>query len=182
MKPHEQRNEFIRLRAEGKSYTAISKHLSISKDTCGKWERDLQAQISRHKADQLQELYDSYYMVKEARIKRLGETLNAINEALDQKDLTELSPDKLLDYKLKYTEVLRGEYVDIETIKPLKGEYTSKDILNSFTDLLRRVQMGTITPEQATKESAVLANMLKAYEQSEVKDKLDAIDFVLRGR
>jgi len=41
-------------------------------------------------------------MVKEACITQLGETLNHINKALDQKDLNELSPDRLLDYKLKY--------------------------------------------------------------------------------
>lgn len=33
MKPNDQRNEFIRLRAEGKSYTAIGKELNISKAT-----------------------------------------------------------------------------------------------------------------------------------------------------
>lgn len=33
MKPNDQRNEFIRLRAEGKSYPAIGKELNISKAT-----------------------------------------------------------------------------------------------------------------------------------------------------
>jgi len=41
MKPQENRLEFIRLRAEGNSYTSISKELNISKDTCSRWEQEL---------------------------------------------------------------------------------------------------------------------------------------------
>lgn len=73
MKPQEQKAEFIRLRAEGKSYSFIAGCLDISKSTCTSWEREFKSQIAELKAEQLNELYDSYYMTREARIRKLGE-------------------------------------------------------------------------------------------------------------
>lgn len=102
MKPQEQKTEFIRLRAEGRSYSYIADTLHISKSTCSSWERELQDAIAELKQEQLNELYNSYAMTKEARVKKLGETLNGINEALDAVDLKEIPAEKLLDFKLKY--------------------------------------------------------------------------------
>ena len=38
MKPQEVKQEYIKLRAEGKSYSFIADKLHISKSTCTKWE------------------------------------------------------------------------------------------------------------------------------------------------
>ena len=112
MKPTELKQEYIRLRAEGKSYSFIAEQLHISKSTCTKWERDLAAEIDELKRAELAELYESYNMTKQARIRKLGDTLGKINEALEQADFSEVDPAKLLDFKLKYTEALKGEYVE----------------------------------------------------------------------
>ena len=112
MKPQETKTEFIKLRAEGKSYSYIAEALHISKSTCTAWETELKDAIAELKQEQLNELYNSYYMTKEARIKKLGETLDEINTALTGRDLSELPPEKLLDFKLKYTEALKEEYID----------------------------------------------------------------------
>lgn len=182
MKPQEQRVNFIKLRAEGKSYHAISKKLNISKDTCSRWEQELKGQISELKAEQLQELYDSYYMVREARISQLGDTLNNINEALSKKDLEELPPDKLLDFKLKYMETLKGEYIELNNITPINPDYDAKDILNTLGEVLNGLRDGSISPEQATRESQLIGNILKAYDMVELKNRLDAIEAVIGGR
>ena len=88
MKPQETKTEFIRLRAEGRSYSYIADILHISKSTCTEWERELKAQIAELRQEQLNELYSSYAMTKEARIKKLGDTLESINTALDGADLS----------------------------------------------------------------------------------------------
>jgi len=67
------------LRAEGKSYSAIAEQLHISKSTCTAWERELKDNIAELKQEQLEELYNSYFMTKEARIRKLGDTLENIN-------------------------------------------------------------------------------------------------------
>ena len=73
-KPHEVKTQFIQLRAEGQSYSKIAKELNISKSTCTAWERELQAQIQELKANSYRNYTRSYYMTKEARVKRLGNT------------------------------------------------------------------------------------------------------------
>lgn len=182
MKPQEQKADFIRMRAEGKSYTIIAETLNISKSTCTSWERELKDQIAQLKGEQLEELYTSYFMTKEARIKKLGETLGQINTALDGVNLKAIPPEKLLDFKLKYMEALKEEYIDISPTYKLGANFQPQDILTALGDLLNRIRAGEVTAEQANRESTVIANLLKAYETVEVKEKLDTLEAIIGGR
>ncbi len=182
MKPQELKNEFISMRAQGKSYSAIAETLHISKSTCTTWERELKSQIAELKQEQLNELYDNYYMTKEARIRKLGDTLEGINDALADADLSEVPPEKLLDFKLKYTEALKGEYTGTVTAFYFKDRIEPLDIVAALGDLLNRVRAGDITNEQAGRESLVLSNLLKAYDAVELKAKLDALEAIVGGR
>ena len=182
MKPQEQKTEFIRLRAEGRSYSYIADTLHISKSTCTAWERELKNAIAELKQEQLNELYSSYYMTKEARIKKLGETLNRINEALEAVDLSEIPAEKLLDFKLKYTEALKEEYTGTGKPYSFSEKIEPKEIVEALGDLLERIRAGEVTAEQASRESTVIANLLKAYDTVEVKAKLDALEAIVEGR
>lgn len=181
MKPAELKKEYIRLRAEGKSYSYICEQLHISKSTCTKWEKALAAQIDELKRAELAELCESYSMTKEARIKKLGDTLDKINAALEQADFTAVDPAKLLDFKLKYTEALKGEYIGTKAAIELEN-VDAKSIVAALADLLNRVRAGDITTEQAQKESGILAQLLKAYDTVEVKAKLDELEAIIGGR
>lgn len=122
-------------------------------------------------------------MTKEARIKKLGETLDRVNTALDRADLSQIPPEKLLDYKLKYTEALKGEYTGIGTPYKFNADRIEpKDIVTALGDLLNRVRAGEVPPEQASKESTVIANLLKAYDTVEVQAKLDALESLVGNR
>lgn len=182
MKPSDTKAEFIRRRAEGKSYSVISKELEIAKDTCSKWEKELKDEIARLKGEQLAELYDSYYMTREARIKKLGDTLDNINTALATSDLAQLPPDKLLDFKLKYTEALKAEYIPTGQPHTLPAEFGADDILAALGDLLNRLRSGELTDGQASRESMVLSNLLRAYDAVELKTKLEALEAVIQSR
>jgi hypothetical protein len=182
MKPQAQKMEFIKLRAEGKSYSNIAGTLHISKSTCTAWERELKGAIAELKQEQLNELYSSYYMTKEARIKKLGDTLDNINTALDEADLTQIPPEKLLEYKLKYTEALKGEYTGSGTPYQFTDRLDPKEIVIALGDLLNRIRAGEVTAEQANRESTVIANLLKAYDTVEVKTKLDALESIVGSR
>lgn len=181
MKTTEDKLTFIEKRGQGKSYSIISKELSLSKDTCWKWEQELKEEIAQYKGEQLQELYTAYYMTKEARIKRIGDTLTQIETALSKKDLEELTPDKLLDFKLKYTEALKAEYIEINQT-PINKDYNAKDILLSMADLFNRTRAGQTTPEQAGRESLILSGILRAYEASILEEKLKLMEATLKGR
>ena len=90
MAPLEAKTEFIRMRAEGKSYRKIAEALHISRSTCGEWEQEFKEDIARMKQDQLNDLYEAYYMTKQARIEKLGHALQRINTALDGADFRAL--------------------------------------------------------------------------------------------
>ena len=182
MKPNDQKNEFIRLRAEGKSYTAIGKELSISKATCTAWERELTAEIAEKKKEQLEEMYQAYYMTREARITKLGQALESIEDALSKADLTQVSPEKLLDYKLKYMEALKQEFIDTTPAIPLEDSFNPRDIIVVLADLLKRIRNREINLDQASRETMVITNILKAYETVELKAKLEMLEDIVGSR
>lgn len=182
MKPAELKQEYIRLRAEGRSYSYIADKLHISKSTCTNWEQELGAEIAQLKREELNTLYETYSMKKEARIKKLGDTLDRVENALDAVDLTEVAPEKLLDFKLKYTEALQREYIGLEPAFKLGDTIDASDIVTALGDLLNRVRAGEVTTEQASRESLILGNLLKAYEATELKAKLEELEAIVGNR
>lgn len=183
MLPVDTQTEFIRLRAEGLSYRKICDQLAISKSTCSTWEQKYKNEIAELKAEQLTSLYNEYSMTREARIKKLGNTLERIDEALDNIDFTEVPPEKLLDYKLKYTEALQELY--IPTAQPIafnKDNANPQEILNILADLINRVRAGEITDGQARREGVAITNLLKAYETLEVRAKVEFLGALIDAR
>ena len=182
MRPQEDRVKFVQMRAEGKSYDYIAKALSMSKSTCQEWEQQLKEAIADLKREQLAELYEQYHMTREARITRLGDTLASINDALDNVDLSTVPPERLLDFKLKYTEALKEEYIALTPGRDLGKDFNAHDVLNSIGDLLDRIRAGEVTAEQAGRESMVFANLLKAYDAVAIQPRLDALEAIIAGR
>jgi hypothetical protein len=182
LKSQETKTEFIKLRACGKSFNYIAKELNISKSTCSSWEKELKEAIAELKQEQLNELYDAYFMTKEARIKKLGGILDKIDDTLEKADLAEVPLEKLLDFKLKYTEALKIEYVQTANISKFNGEVTADGILKALGGLLERVQSGEVSQEQANRESTILANLLKAYDAVELQAQLDTLKATLDSR
>lgn len=182
MKPQETKLEFVRLRAEGQSYDKIAEALHISKATCTAWERELKADIARLQQEGLNELYTSYGMAKEARIRRIGDTLQRIDTALEEADLTTVAPERLLDFKLKYTQALREEFTGLTPPPAMESGGTPEEVQAAFTDIYTRVRRGDITADQAAQEAKTLSAILTAYQAVETKERVDAIDAIINGR
>lgn len=163
MKPTEKKTEFIRLRAEGRSLRAIAEEIGVSKSTLSEWEKKLRAEVDRLRAENLEELYSSYGMAKEARIRRLGDTLRRIDTALDAVDLSALSPEKLLDYKLKYQAALKEEY-RAGTGADVSGE--AEETLEALRSLYRRTSAGETSLPEAKIELAILDHVVDGYERA----------------
>lgn len=182
MKPQETKLEFVRLRAECQSYDKIAEALHISKATCTAWERELKADITRLQQEGLNELYTSYGMAKEARIRRIGDTLQRIDTALEEADLTTVAPERLLDFKLKYTQALREEFTGLTPPPAMEAGGTPEEVQAAFTDIYTRVRRGDITADQAAQEAKTLSAILTAYQAVETKERVDAIDAIINGR
>lgn len=170
------------MRAEGQSYGKIAEALHISKATCTAWEREMKAEITRLQQEKLNELYSSYGMTKEARIRRIGETLRRIDAALQEADLSAIAPERLLDFKLKYSQALREEFTGTTQPPEFANGGTPEEVQAAFTDIYTRVRRGDITADQAGEELKALASMLKAYQAIELDERIDAIDTIINGR
>jgi len=172
--------KFVELRAKGEPYSKIAKKLKVSSGTLTAWNRELSKEIAEAKAEKLRELYDSYFMVKEARIKQLGDTLKQVNAALNKKDLAELNTGQLLEFKLRLIQELQSEYIDLDT--ETNTELNAETILVELLNLLRRLREGNINTGMASRETYILVNAMKAYENTTIEQKLEKIQSLLEGR
>ena len=162
------KNDFILLRAEGRSYSFITQKLAISKTTCIKWNKELEEKILEQKKDNLTELYKTYNLTKEARIERLGTTLQKIDSALEKVDYSTIAPEKLLDFKLKYTQALKDEY------KPFNMAYREMlncdDYIIELKALLTNIRsddyFNKLSTEQLNNELLLLREIKKATQEA----------------
>lgn len=164
---------FVQARAEGKSYSAIAKELGISKATCTKWSKDLEQEIASLKDEQLNELYQAYSMTKAARIKKLGDTISAIDDALAKKDLSEIPAEKLLDLSLKYHAALNAEY--IEPVKSV-DDASPDGMLEAYRELYEDAKRGTYTPAEINAQMAILEKRRKLAQVDHSLDFLESFN------
>lgn len=182
MKPQEYKEEFILMRAEGKSFETISKELGISKGTCHRWEEELKHKITVAKQESMNGLYERYGATREARIKKLGGVLERLEGAIENADFSMMTPKELLELKLKYTAALKEEYVPPIPEEALPERMDGNEIMKQLKILLDRVRSGELSTEQANRESAVLVNIIKAYEHTQLQERLDVLEAVVGSR
>lgn len=171
MKSTAVKGEFIQRRAEGQSYDTIAQALKISKSTCSAWEAELGAQIALRKQQELNDLYNQYGLVKAARIKRLGDTLAKIDEAIEATDLTKIPPEKLLRLKLEYARELRDEYKgSADALLPDEGSATDSNIYFVLVNIYNRLSSGEISVQQAKVELEALQQLKGAFDRATSQD------------
>lgn len=112
----ELQQQFIELRAKGWSYAKIARRLKVAKGTLANWSQELEEEIASLKAMELEALYERYFLLKEARIKLLGQQLRKIQQELKGRDLADVPTEKLLELELKYLERLLEEFVDVRPL------------------------------------------------------------------
>lgn len=180
MKDTQTKRDFIKARAEGKSYSTITKELGIAKATCASWERSLKEDIDALRQAQLEELYTAYNMTREARIKALGDTLQRIDSALAEKDLEDLPADKLLYLRLKYGEALKEEYT--EPVE-LDTDNTLDSLLEQFNQIYMDSKGKKYSPTEIKAQLSILEAkweilyQLADEHKREEKDPLACFDF-----
>lgn len=118
MKNANDKERFIELRAENRSYADIADILKVSKTTLIAWAKDLEIDIKNARTLRMDELFEKYAVAKAKRVEIFGERLKAILAELDKRNLDEVPTAVLLGLALKYGESLRNEY---EPLK-LQGE------------------------------------------------------------
>ncbi len=182
MGKEEQKTRFVELRAKGHSYARIAGELGVSKGTLVNWNAELEAQIAQARAVELEALQDEFFLLKEGRIRLIGEQLKAIQAEIGGRDLSQVKMEKLLDLQLRYFEELKGEYVEVGQRTRIGPKLNSSDICGQLQSVLSRYRAGEIGESQAKLEQAVLQSMLKAIEQTELAAKLERLEAVIQSR
>jgi hypothetical protein len=109
MENHKTKEQFIQLRAQGVSYSNISKEIGKSKQTLIDWGKELEEEIRNLKAIELEAIYEKYFLLKEARLQSFGIITQRIKKEIESRDLSDIPTDKLLDMFLKYNSVIKQE-------------------------------------------------------------------------
>lgn len=170
-KSTETKLQFIELRAEGLSFAKIAEQLHTAKSTLQEWDRELSAEIAERRDEREAEVYHLYGLSREARLRRMGDTLNRINAALDEKDLSELSADRLLAMKLQYERALKEDYKDPPTVTLPLFEETS--LLSATRTLLDAQQHGDIDPKNAKQQLETLKFLLTQRQTLDANNPFD---------
>lgn len=139
MKDMKTKERFLELRAQGFSYYKIAKDLKVSKQTLINWSNELGIELDNLKAIELDKLQREYYIASTERIKLFGEKLKALIKEIDNRDLKDLSTDKLLDYLLKFLNILKNEEVQPifrkKFIRDLRGKLPDH-LIETYEDWL----------------------------------------------
>lgn len=177
MKDMATKQKFIELRAGDKSIRAIAKQLHISKDTASNWDKKFCTEIATSKNERLQELYKEYGMVKESRIRRIGEILQAIDNTIDKEiakginsgygGLNRLSMKDLLELRREYQKDLNAEYAPVIAAT---GKDTKDTIRANFMAFMLKVQAGEINAKDMQKQAAAFIAMAQAETATQKSD------------
>ena len=178
----EKKSSFVHLRAKGYSYVWIAKKLSVSKGTLVNWNTELEAEIAEARSVELETLQEEFFLLKEGRIRLLGEQLKALQAEIAKRDLSDVKTEKLMELELRYFEELKGEYVRTGQRTEIGTKLNSRDIGEQLETVLARYRAGEIDESQAKLEQAMLQSMLKAIEQTQLAAKVERLDAVIGSR
>ena len=113
MENHKTKEQFIQLRAQGVSYSNISKKIGKSKQTLIDWGKELEEEIRHLKAIELEAIYEKYFLLKEARLQSFGIVTQRIRQEIESRDFSDIPTEKLLDLFLKYNSIIKQEIPEI---------------------------------------------------------------------
>lgn len=144
----ETKERFIELRAKGYSFDKIAKELNKAKQTLIDWSKELQDEVANRKALELEALYETYYLLKEAKIKKYGAILSKITNELEDRDFSNVNTGRLLELYLLYFEKLSQEVIEpsFKSSTEIAEERQDKQLLEALTTVrdepVRRLKVG----------------------------------------
>lgn len=117
------REQFVELRAQGKTFAFIAENLHVSKPTLIEWSRENNEQIQNFKAIHDEALREKYRITRARQLQLLSSQLEAVEKELGDRHLSELSTEKLYGILFKLVGELRG--LDI----PLSFQHTQSTLM-----------------------------------------------------
>lgn len=132
MKYEDRVEKFIELRASGKSFKEISFELSIPLSNILELSKKYSYEINNLKAIELDDISNKYQISKSQRIEFIGSLLSKFKNELNSRDLSDIPSDKLIDYLLKYSQLL-GKEIEPATFKQINSGFDLADFSSEVT-------------------------------------------------
>ncbi|MDJ0288213.1 MULTISPECIES: hypothetical protein [Bacillus] len=117
-------------------YKGHSQQLNVAKSTLIDWSKEFEYEVANLKAIELESLQEQYYISKKARIEIIGDQTKKLKEELMQRDLKDISTEKLYDIFLKYMQWLKQE--EVEPFFQRQKEDDVEDIINNTLTTVER--------------------------------------------
>ena len=132
MKYEEKIDRFIELRASGKSFKNISSELSIPYNDLLNLSKKYSYEINNLKAIELDYIANKYQISKSQRIEFIGSLISKLKNELNSRDLSDIPSEKLIDYLLKYSQLL-GKEIEPTTFKQINSGFELSDFSSEVT-------------------------------------------------
>lgn len=144
------KDKIILALADGKSQRRIATDNGVTLTTVQKISKDFKEDVEQLQAENKERLINTYATIKQAHLKSIADTLTSINAELQTRPLTDVSTDKLFEYKLKYEKELIAEYEKEPQIYNDGGAMEGlADYETELTRLYNDVITGKVKPAQA---------------------------------
>ena len=131
----EVKDQFVELRAQGKSFASISEALGVSKPTLIEWSREKSEELNNLTAINQEAMRERFRITKEHELSLLSQRLGEVKDELEKRTLDDISTDKLYGIFFKLIRELRGEQ------KPLELQATSFDLLEDAFSSIKKWQV-----------------------------------------
>lgn len=132
MKYEDKVDRFIELRASGKSFKNISSELSIPYNDLLNLSKKYSYEINNLKAIEIDDIANKYQISKSQRIEFIGSLISKLKIELNSRDLTDIPSEKLIDYLLKYSQLL-GKELEPTTFKQINSGFDLADFTSEVT-------------------------------------------------
>ena len=126
--------KIVELRAKDYSIVRIAKELGLAKQTVVDTVKEMKDEIASLQAVQLDALYEAESLSVEARIKRLSALLAKLQTELDERSLSDVPTEKLVDLILKTSSTLESSLVSpiFKSSQELQEEKEARKALDSL--------------------------------------------------
>ena len=132
MKYEDKIDRFIELRASGKSFKSISLELSIPYSDLLNLSKKYSYEINNLKAIELDDIANRYQLSKSQKIEFIGSLISKLKNELNSRDFSDIPSEKLIDYLLKYSQLL-GKELEPTTFKQINSGFELSDFSSEVT-------------------------------------------------
>lgn len=131
----DKKRSILELRAKGYSFARIARETGVGKQSAVDICKENEEAIATLNAMELEELYEEQAITSKERITAHATLLSRIRTEIENRDLTEVPTDKLIDLYLKTSSAIKEEIItpNFQTAKEQERDRKEREYLDRLT-------------------------------------------------